>query len=212
MPNSKTYRSLDLSTNCPKRKAGNPCSYCYVETARKHGIRAKRIFDRIEYKDDILKLRQATIDKLNQCGGLRLFSFGDYEPWMDNDLFKIIEHARYRKLKLKAITKVPSFILKYHDKIDIINISIDSLNEGAPIETAIKLKRKYNNVKIRAAIMNYEDLEKLSWVDIITLNHAYNGYHFFSKKELREIAEKYPNKVCCTTGNCFTCPIKCGAK
>lgn len=208
--NIKTYKSLDLSTNCPKLVAGHPCSYCYVESARKKGVMAKRIEDKCEYNNDILRLRQSTVDKLNECGGLRLFSFGDYLPWMDDQLEIIVEDAKQRNLKLKAITKVPQFVEKFNQKIDIINVSIDNLDEGMQWPVAIDLAEEYDNVRVRAAIMSYEDLEVLNWVNIITLNHAHNGYHLFSKRELTLIAERFPNKLCCTTGRCITCPIKCG--
>lgn len=209
--NSKTIRSLDLSTECPKRRAGNPCSYCYVETARKQGFRAKKVYDRIPYNNEILRLRQSTIDKLNAIGGLRIFSFGDYIEWMDEDLMQVFKDAKERGLKLKAITKVPEFVEKFHDYVDIINVSVDNLGEGMDWDTAKELKRKYPNVKIRCAIMKDEDLDALEWVDIITFNHANNGYKFYSKEEVQKFGEQYPNKVCCLTGKCETCEIKCGA-
>ncbi|HLO11176.1 MAG TPA: hypothetical protein VK190_02845 [Pseudoneobacillus sp.] len=208
--NGKTYRSLDLSTNCPKRQAGKPCSYCYVETARKTGIRAKQVHDKLDYNNDILGLKQDTIDKLNTMGGLRLFSFGDYMEWMDEDLMKIISDAKEKGLKLKAITKVPEFVHKYHDHIDLINVSVDNLNEGMDINVAKQLKNMYDNVRIRAAIMNENDISALSWVDVLTLNHARNGYHVFTPTEKAKIGEQYPDKLCCATNKCETCKIKCG--
>lgn len=211
LSNSKTFKSLDLTTNCPKRAAGNPCSYCYVESARRKGFRAKTTIDRCEYNDEITRMEQGTIDKLNQCGGLRVFSFGDYMSWMDPILDRVIEQADERKLMLKAITKVPEFILKYHEKFDIIHVSIDAVGDGVPIETALKLKRECNNVLIRAAIMNDSEVELLlPYVDIFTFNHANNKYHHFTKSEILSYGEKLPGKVCCLTGSCLTCDVKCG--
>lgn len=210
MDNIKTYKSLDLSTDCPKRRAGNPCSYCYTEAARRMGFNAKIVHDRLSYNGEILRLKQATIDKLNACGGLRIFSFGDYMPWMDDDLRAIIEDAKTRNLKLKAITKVVDFVHKYHNDIDLIHVSVDALGEGIDIEVAKQLKEMYSNVRIRAAIMSQEDLNNLQWVDILTFNHARNGYYIFSKKEIGEYAEVFPGKVCCVTGRCETCNVKCG--
>ena len=208
--NLKTIRSLDLSTDCPKRRANNPCSYCYVECARNRGFRAKDVHDNIPYNNEILRLTQATVDKLNACGGLRIFSFGDYMSWMDEDLHTAIEEAKARKLRLKAITKQEDFVHKYHSDIDVINVSVDALGEGMDIEVAKELKDKYPSVKIRAAIMKPEDLDVLGWVDILTFNHASNGYYLFSKKEIAAYAERYPGKVCCVTGKCITCDVKCG--
>jgi hypothetical protein len=175
------------------------------------GFNAKVIHDRLPYNREILRLRQETIDRLNSCGGLRIFSFGDYMPWMDDDLRVIIDDAKTRKLKLKAITKVVDFIHKYHDDIDIIHVSVDALGEGVNLEVARELKNQYSNVRIRAAIMSQEDLKNLEWVDILTFNHARNGYHIFSKQEIAEYAEVFPGKVCCVTGKCETCETKCGS-
>lgn len=209
--NSKTYKSLDLSTNCPKRQAGKPCSYCYVECARQNGFRAKTIEDKISYDHEILRLKKDTIEKLNDMGGLRLFSFGDYMDWMDQSLMDIFKDAKEVGLKLKAITKQPSFVEKFHEYLDTINVSVDNLGEGMDINVAKDLKNKYDNVKVRAAIMEEKDLDDLSWVDILTLNHAHNQYHFFTPTEKAAIAEKYPDKLCCQTNHCETCKVKCGA-
>jgi hypothetical protein len=210
MDNLKTVKSLDLSTNCPKRQAGHPCSYCYVETSRQQGFRAKTVCDQLPYDGEILRLKQETVDMLNACGGLRIFSFGDYMSWMDEGLQSAIKDAKSRGLRLKAITKQVDFVHKYHSDIDIINVSVDALGEGVDVEVAKALKREYNNVRIRAAIMDPKDLEQLDWVDILTFNHAHNGYYLFSKKEIAEYAKQYPGKVCCETGRCLTCTVKCG--
>lgn len=211
MRNGKTILSLDLSTNCPKRQAGHPCSYCYVETARHNGWHAKYVHERIPYTGEILRLRKDTITRLNkECGGLRMFSFGDYMPWMDDDLYRVFQDARKVGLRLKALTKRPEFIERFHKYVDIINVSIDNLGEGVAHDVAGYLRERYPNVKVRAAIMSFEDLDALAWADILTLNHALNGYHMFTHKEKAEIAEMYPGKVCCVTGRCSTCKIKCG--
>lgn len=210
MSNQKTFRSLDLTTICPKLAAGNPCSYCYVQTSRTVGFNAKKIEEVCEYSHDILRLSDSSIDTLNQCGGLRVFSFADYIPWMDDSLLSIVEDAKQKKLQLKAITKSIDFINKWWKSFNIINASIDNLGEGIPIETAKALKVEYPNVRIRAVITSYEDLKELNWVDVITLNHGLNGYYRFNKVEMQKISEKYPGKVCCTTGRCITCSIKCG--
>lgn len=208
--NSKTIRSLDLSTVCPRLIAGRPCSYCYVNTARKNGFNAKQMAPRIPYRGEILRLRPTTIDRLNAVGGLRLFSFGDYMPWMDDDLKQVLADAEKRQLKLKAITKVPLFVQKYASAMNVINVSVDSLGSGVPRKTAEALRERYPNVFIRAAIMSWADLQVLSWADIYTLNHATNGFHVFRHSEKAEIVATYPNKVCCLTGSCAGCPLRCG--
>lgn len=208
--NIKTYRSLDFSTNCPKRRANNPCSYCYVETARKRDFRAKTVVDYIPYNGEISRLTKASVEKLNQCGGLRIFSFGDYFPEMDDDLFSAIKDATASGLALKAITKQVDFVYKFHQYMRVINISVDSLDQGVDHGLAKELRKSYSNVLIRAAIMSDKDIEELSWVDIYTFNHAHNGFKFYSQKQVALLAKKFPGKVCCETGRCHNCVIKCG--
>lgn len=208
--NIKTYRSMDFSTNCPKRRAGNPCSYCYVETARKQDFRGKTVVDYIPYNGEIKRLKKTTIDKLNRCGGLRLFSFGDYMPEMDEDIFAAIKDAQEVGLHLKAITKQVDFVPKFYRYMRVINVSVDALGEGVSHEIAKNLRDTYPNVLVRAAIMKEEDIWELNWSDIFTFNHAHNGYQYFSPKQIKEYAKMFPGKVCCETGRCETCVIKCG--
>lgn len=210
--NDKTIRSLDLSTECPKRRAGNPCSYCYVEAARRKGFRAKAVCDRIPYNNEILRMPNGMIEALNSTGGLRLFSFGDYMDWMDEDLERVFIDATTRGLKLKAITKVPALIEKFHDHFTVMHISIDNVGDGVNHEVAKKLRQEYSNVRVRCAIMKDEDIEALSWADIFTFNHAQNGYKMYSKKAIADFAEILPGKVCCITGKCITCEVKCGVQ
>jgi hypothetical protein len=207
--NQKTFKCLDLSTICPNKAAGNPCPYCYVEASRKHGFHAKIEYDRIPYTGELLRLRQDTKDKINECGGLRLFSFGDYMPWMDEDLMRIIKDAKATEIKLKAITKQPSFVDKFHEFFDVINVSIDSIGHGMNWNIADILRAKFSNVFIRAAVLSHADLHLLDWVDIMTLNHGVNGFHRFTRAEKQDIFAMYPNKMCCVSNKCSSCLIKC---
>lgn len=215
MKNSKTCRSVDFTTLCGKLLAGNECSYCYVQTARSHGFNAKKYYTEIHYNGEILRMTKTTINKLNAGGGLRTFSFADYLPWMDSDIIPMAKDAKMKGLKLKAITKVPAFVKKFHNLFDIIHVSVDNLGEGVNWETAKALREEFPNVLIRSVIVKNEDVEALSWTDILTLNHGNNGYKNYSqgkqnKADAKDITAKYANKVCCQTGKCHTCPVKCG--
>lgn len=249
--NSKTMKSIDLTTNCPKRRAFEklksdlmllgvivdtaeqckellntttdvevkkllinavyPCSYCYVENARKAGFNAKKVYDQCLYTGEILRFNQNTIDKLNDVGGMRTFSFGDYEEWMDAQIMRIVTDAKARGLKLKAITKVPAFVEKFHDYFNIIHVSVDNIGDGVAHDIALQLKTKYPNVLIRSVVLKDADLEVLEPIsDIITFHHGRDAYHNYRHDEVMKFTEMYPGKVCCQTGKCATCPVKCG--
>lgn len=208
--NRKTLRSIDLSTICPNLLAGKPCVYCYVEAARRAGRQGKLMHDRVSYRGEIKRLREPTVARLNGCGGARLFAFGDYFTWMDDDLAAICDDADARRLALKAITKQPEFVHRWHDRMRVINVSVDNVGCGVEWNVARELRERYPNVLVRAAIMRMEDLDALSWVDIVTLNHACNGFKLFSAAEKEYVASNWPMKVCCLTGSCENCLIKCG--
>jgi hypothetical protein len=208
--NCKTFKSLDLSTDCPKRRTNNSCPYCYVEAARKASFRAKTIYQDLPYKNEILRMRPQTLIRLNNCGGLRIFSFGDYMNWMDKDLDQVISDANVVGLRLKAITKVPEFVKKYAEKINTINVSVDTIGHGMPWDIAKDLRSRYKNVWIRSAILFPCDVEELEWTDIMTLFHGRaKGFHHFTKNEKQKLYTKYPDKFCCITGKCITCSLKC---
>ena len=161
----------------------------------------------------MLRIRKLTIDKLNSCGGLRQYSFADYEEWHDPEIEKMTKDAQKIGLKLKAITKQPKFIEKWHDRYNVIHVSVDSCGTGVPLDEAIELRKRYKNVRIRLAVMSHEDVEKYGEiVDNIVFNHAINDFHKFTKAEIAKYAEKYPSKVCCQTGHCYTCKVKCNVE
>lgn len=205
--NSKTYRSIDMTTVCPRLKAGNPCEYCYVQQFRKSGFRAKKEIDKIEYNGEILRMKENTIDTLNSMGGLRMFSFGDYVEWMDPFIEEIIEDAAVKNLKLKAITKQPRFANKYSGDINI-NYSLDLLND---IPDSVWLLRELG-VKLRCMVRNEKEAEEAAEkFDVLTPYHGKKLSDKYRPKEAMETALRYaPEKTCCKTGKCDTCDVKCG--
>jgi hypothetical protein len=211
MKNSKTYYSFDLTTICTKILTGNQCEYCYVKNSRDKGFNAKKLHSRISYQHEILGFSEAKINKLNEMGGYRFFSFADYHTWMDADIKLAIEDAKKVGLKLKAITKQLEFVDKFHSDFNIIHISIDAIENGIDWETAKQYREMYPNVLIRSVVLEPEQIEELAEIsDILTLNHGANSFHKFLPVEKAKYQAQYADKMCCTTGKCETCQIKCG--
>jgi hypothetical protein len=214
--NIKTGISIDLTTDCPKRRAGNPCSYCYVEASRKIGYTPKKVIDSCPYNGEILNFSRDKVDFLNQCGGVRMFSFGDYMTEHRDTIGRILDDCEYVGLKVKAITKVPDFVKHFHDHpaLRVVNISVDNTGDGVDWKTAKRLRKRYAKVRIRSAIMRPDDVKALAFCDVFTFNHALGlkslGYRTFSKIEKTNYFTSLGGKVCCSTGKCFTCPLKCG--
>lgn len=219
--NSKTGLSFDVTTICPLTRAGKPCAYCYVNTHRKLKDSFSKIPSRYDrYDGFVLRMRQDSIDQMNEVGGIRMFSFGDYFPEHRPDIERFLTDCDIRRLKAKAITKQLRFVHVFHDNpaISTMHISIDNLkgNVGrSPINHVMAKKTRllYSKVKVRAVVLNEEDLQyfgKQSWVDILTLNHGMNGFHSFTHDEVKKAAARYPGRVCCAGKTCSGCRIKCG--
>lgn len=219
--NQKTGLSYDISTVCPLARAGKACAYCYVNSQRQnngHYQKGESLYD--PYDGWVLRLRQETVDRLNESGGIRMFSFGDYILKYRRDVMRFTEDCDLRDLKAKAITKQMSFVKHFHDNpvISTIHISIDNLKGRigrSPIAhpVAKRTRELYDKVRVRAVILSDDDLKYFgsqSWVDILTFNHSLNGFKLFSREEIRQAAKDYPGRVCCAEHTCAECEIKCG--
>jgi len=211
--NSKTHRCVDFTTICPRRREGKPCAYCYVETARKNNFNAKALIDHVKYDGVIRRLDKVTLDNLRQCGGLRLFSFSDYMPEHDADIKAMLDDCLRVGLTVKAITKQPAFVRKYHDHpaIGIIHMSVDRVGSGVKHRIAREYRKKYAKAAVRCVVLNDADLtyfQSKDWIDVITLNHGANGFKPYRNAVKASLAEADP-RICCVSGKCISCKLKC---
>jgi len=213
MKNAKTIRSFDLNTICERQQQSQGCPYCYVFNSRKTRFRAKKFCFKTVYNGEVLRLRQKTILKLNEVGGLRLFAFGDYvnTSEADNIIEQLINDCRKRGLKIKAITKRIDFVEKFAQRIDCINLSVDSIGFGIPLNKALELKEKFASVKIRVIALNEDDFQnwqEKEFIDVITLYHGprktFRGITFENLKK-KNFSD---SRIC--SGKCIDCRIKCG--
>ena len=172
--NSKTLRSFECTTLCPKHLRGIACTYCYVQAAIQRHFDDPAACAQTAYRG--LGMNQKTIDELNRRGGLRLFSFADYidTPQCDRKIEELNREAKSRGLLLKAVTKRTDFVEKHHDKMDVVNVSVDSIGSGVRWKEAQRLREKYPNVMVRSVVANQDEIEEWGnrdWVDIITPYH-----------------------------------------
>ena len=70
---------------------------------------ARLVEGRAEYKRDILKYTPTQVKRINNKGGLRIFSFSDFEAVHLLDICQVIMDASAVGLKIQAYTKVPAF-------------------------------------------------------------------------------------------------------
>ena len=70
---------------------------------------ARLIEGHAEYKREILKWKKSDIDKANNHGGLRVFSFSDFEAIHLIDIVQVVMDCSSKGVMIQAYTKVPSF-------------------------------------------------------------------------------------------------------
>lgn len=74
------------------------------------GMQSGRLVEgRAEYKREILSYTPAQVKRINDLGGLRIFSYSDFEAINLLDLVQVIQDASAVGLKIQAYTKVPAF-------------------------------------------------------------------------------------------------------
>ena len=215
--NSKTVRSFDLTTVCARTRAGKSCPYCYVAAARARGFRDKKEKDYEPYNGWVMALWPETVERLNAVGGIRMFAFSDYEPAFRADVRRFLGDCCLRGLGAKAVTKARVFVSHFHDHpaLNVVHVSVDNLGGAGSTVThaaARRLRERYRKVRVRCVCLNPADLEYFGaqdWVDVITLNHGCNGFHRFTRDERERAAERYGDRLCCTTGGCAGCEIRC---
>jgi hypothetical protein len=223
--NMKTDIAVDFTTICGPMRAGKPCAYCYVNTARDNGgLYQKTLIDRENYDGWVMRLRQAKVDKLNRDGGLRLFGSGDYLKEHKMDMRRLLDDCQEREIQCRALTKSLDFVRTFaaHPAIRVINLAIDALPPSmgrSPVGWCLakKYKDKYPNVLIRAVATTPRDLKlfgNLSWVDIITLYHGAktkHNFHPFTEEEHQAACAAYgEERICSTYLKCPDCKSKCG--
>ncbi len=219
--NYKTGLSFDPTTMCLKMRRGTPCEYCYVAYHRDKGdMFSTQVVDLINYDGEVLRQRVATVADMNKVGGIRMFSSGDFLRTHRKHVIAFLNDCQTRGMQAKAITKNIHFVYEMHDHLALscVNLSIDSLGPTAgspvPYNLAVNVKKDYHKVRIRCVALSPDELTTYGDdknVDVITLNHGKNGFYNFSDEEIAEAQRRYPGRVCCTTGKCDTCGLRCGA-
>lgn len=74
------------------------------------GMQAVRLIqNESEYKREILKYSKDKVRRINNAGGLRIFSFSDFTEYHLIDIIQIIQDCAVMGIKIQGYTKVPAF-------------------------------------------------------------------------------------------------------
>lgn len=89
----------------------HPALYnAFVKFNNARGQQAGRLFEGYaEYKREILKWNDKKVKSVNNVGGLRIFSFSDFEAHHLIDIVQIVIDAASKGVMIQGYTKVPTF-------------------------------------------------------------------------------------------------------
>lgn len=103
----------DLITydSCRELYKNHPKTYeAWTTWNNSRGMSAGRLLEgRAEYKREILKWTPSHVQKVNNLGGLRIFSFSDFEGMSMLDIIQIMQDCARMGVSIHGYTKVPAF-------------------------------------------------------------------------------------------------------
>ena len=118
------------------------------------GQQAERLLQgEAEYDRQILNYSEEAVEKINAAGGLRIYSFSDFEEFHLIDVVQAIQDCAAMGIKIQGYTKVPSFARLI-------------LNTGAKLNLSLIPKGKngyhYENGKI---VLDFDNVEGINTED-----------------------------------------------
>lgn len=90
---------------------------------------ARLLTNEAEYQRQILKYNKARVKAINDLGGLRVFSFSDFEEFHLIDIIQAVQDCAAMGIKIQFYTKVPSFALLMADTKAKGNLSLIPLGD-----------------------------------------------------------------------------------
>lgn len=85
---------------------------------------ARLLTNEAEYQRQILRYRKDQVKRINDLGGLRVFSFSDFEEFHLIDIIQAVQDCAAMGIKIQFYTKVPSFALLMKDTKAKGNLSL----------------------------------------------------------------------------------------
>lgn len=113
------------------RKSHPEVARAFVDYNNARGMQSGRLFMAYSaYNREILKYSDAKVKSINENGGLRVFSFSDFEAHHLIDLVQVISDCAARGIKIQGYTKVPEFAKAVKDTGAKINRSLIAKGKG----------------------------------------------------------------------------------
>lgn len=125
------YELLTLDGMKKLRKSHPAVAQAFTEYNNARGMQAGRLFQAYSaYHRDIRKWSKAKVESVNDAGGLRIFSFSDFEAHHLIDLVQVISDCASKGVKVQGYTKVPEFAKAVKDTKVKLNRSLIAKDKG----------------------------------------------------------------------------------
>lgn len=113
------------------RKTHPAVAQAFIEYNNARGMQSGRLFQAYSaYNREILKYNKKKVESINNNGGLRIFSFSDFEAHHLIDLVQVLTDCAAKGIKVQGYTKVPEFAKAVKDTGAKINRSLIAKGEG----------------------------------------------------------------------------------
>jgi hypothetical protein len=125
------YELLTLDGMKKLRREHPEVAVAFIKYNNARGMQAGRLFQAYSaYHRDILKFNKARVDKINNSGGLRIFSYSDFEAHHLIDLVQVLTDCSRKGVKVQGYTKVPEFAKAVKDTKMKLNRSLIAKGKG----------------------------------------------------------------------------------
>jgi hypothetical protein len=125
------YELLTLDGMKKLRMEHPDVANAFIKYNNARGQQAGRLFQAYSaYHREILKFNNARVKKTNDVGGLRIFSFSDFEAHHLIDLVQVLTDCARKGIKVQGYTKVPEFALAVKDTGMKLNRSLIAKDNG----------------------------------------------------------------------------------
>ena len=125
--------TVDGSAKLAEEHPGIYAAFQAFNSARGQG--AQNLFQGYaEYKREILSWSEADVKKVNDLGGLRIFSYSDFEAHHLIDIVQIVQDCAAKGVKIQGYTKVPAFARAIANTNIKINRSLIPLGDTGMVD------------------------------------------------------------------------------
>jgi hypothetical protein len=125
------YELLTLDGMKALKKTHPEVANAFVAYNNARGMQAGRLFQAYSaYHREILGYSEARVNKINASGGLRIFSFSDFEAHHLIDLVQVLTDCARKGIKVQGYTKVPEFARAVKDTGMKLNRSLIAKGDG----------------------------------------------------------------------------------